>query len=90
MGTPADPDLLALKALGFLAGEPDALARFLAQSGASPDELRARTDDPHFLGGVLDYLLSDDALAQRFCAEVSIAPQVLHLARHRLSQNRAG
>ena len=85
MGTAADPELLALGALAFLAEESGALANFLAQSGAAPAELRARADDPHFLGGVLDFLLADDALAQRFCAAERIEPQALHLARHRLS-----
>jgi len=90
MGTPADPELLALKALGFLAEEPDALANFLALSGAAPAELRARAQDPHFLGGVIDFLLADDQLAGRFCEAEGIAPQVLHLARHRLSESRTG
>jgi hypothetical protein len=89
MAAPPDPELLALRALGFLAETPDALSRFLDQSGVTPAELRARADDPHFLGGVLDFLLADDGLAEGFCAAEAIEPQILHLARHRLSQNRA-
>ena len=84
-----DPELLALKALGFLAEEPDALSDFLAQSGAAPDELRARAEDPHFLGGVLDFVLADDKLAGRFCEAEGMEPQVLHLMRHRLSGSRS-
>jgi hypothetical protein len=89
MAAPPDPELLALRALGFLAETPDGLARFLDQSGVTPAELRARADDPHFLGGLLDFLLADDAMAGRFCAAEAIEPQALHLARHRLSQSRA-
>jgi hypothetical protein len=89
MGTLPDPELLALKALGFLAETPDALSRFLALSGATPAELRARAGDPHFLGGVLDFLLTDDELTGRFCAAEAVEPPAVHLARHRLSQGRA-
>jgi hypothetical protein len=89
MAAQPDPELLALKALGFLAEAPDALSRFLEQSAVTPAELRARADDPHFLGGVLDFLLSDDEMTERFCAAESIEPQALHLARHRLSQSPA-
>jgi hypothetical protein len=89
MGTQPDPELLALSALGFLAETPDALGRFLGQSGTSLAELRARAGDLEFLGGVLDFLLAEDDLAGRFCAAENIAPHALHLARHRLSGNRA-
>ena len=81
-----DPELLALKALGFLADSPDDLARFIGLSGAAPAELRTRAEDPEFLGGVLDFLLADDAMAARFCAAHDLDPQSVHLARHRLSQ----
>ena len=88
MVTGPDPELLALNALGFLAETPDALARFLSLSGATPDEIRARANDSQFLGGVLDFLLGDDELAGRFCAAEGIDSQSLHLARHRLSRSR--
>jgi hypothetical protein len=89
MAAQPDPELLALKALGFLAEAPDALSRFLAQSGVMPAELRTRVDDPHFLGGMLDFLLADDELTGQFCAAEGIEAQAVHLARHRLSQSRA-
>lgn len=89
MAAQPDPELLALKALGFLAETPDVLSRFLDQSSITPAELRARAGDPHFLGGMLDFLLADDELTGRFCAAEAIEPQALHLARHRLSQSQA-
>ena len=90
MGTPPDPELTALRALGFLAETPDALARFLNLSGATPADLRDLAGDPQFLGGVLDFLLSDDDLVRHFCAKEGVDAQAVHLARHRLSQSRAG
>ncbi len=58
---------LAVEALSWLAGEPDALGAFLAAAGAGPAELRARSAEPEFLGFVLDFLLSDEALLIAFC-----------------------
>ena len=83
-----DPELLALRALGFLAETPDALGQFLSVSGATPADLRARAEDREFLGGVLDFLLADDEMARRFCAVEHVEPQAIHLARHRLSRSR--
>ena len=58
---------LAVEALGWLAGEPDALGAFLAAAGAGPAELRARAQEPEFLGFVLDFLLQDEPLLIAFC-----------------------
>ena len=88
MGIPLDPELLALRVLGFLAETPDALARFLNQSGATPADIRTRADDPQFLGGVLDFLLGDDELVRHFCTAEAIDAHTVHLARHRLSLGR--
>jgi hypothetical protein len=89
MGTPPDPELLALRALGFLAETPEDLVRFLSMSGATPDDLRTQAEDPQFLCGVLDFLLSDDDMVRHFCAAEAIDPQTLHLARNRLTRSGA-
>ena len=57
---------LALRALAFLAEDPERLGRFLALSGMGPAELRTRASDPALLGGVLDHLLSDERLLLAF------------------------
>jgi hypothetical protein len=59
-------ETLALRALAFLAEDPERLGRFLALSGMGPAELRARASDPVLLGGVLDHLLSDERLLIAF------------------------
>ncbi|WP_198148255.1 DUF3572 family protein [Elstera litoralis] len=38
--------------------------------------MRARANDPAFLGGVLDFLLGDEAQLLAFCAETEIAPEL--------------
>jgi hypothetical protein len=75
---------LALRALAFLAEEPERLGRFLALSGLGPDELRSRATDPALLGGVLDHLLSDEPLLLAFAAAEELPPEQVARARRHL------
>ena len=72
---------LAVQALGFLAGEPERLARFLALTGIGPDRIRAAAATPGFLAGVLDHVASEDALVTAFAAEAGIKPEEVAKAR---------
>lgn len=83
-------ETLALRALGWMVGNEPVLAAFLAASGASPDDLRARALEPGFLASVLDFLLTEDAWVLAFCDaagrrydEPMQAALVLGGARHR-------
>lgn len=67
--------MLALQALGWLVAQPDHIGGFLAASGLSPDDLRARAGEPEFLASVLDFLLQDEPLLLAFCADTGQAPQ---------------
>lgn len=77
----SDAEALAIDALSWLAGRPEALGRFLASTGAGPAELRARATDPAFLGFVVDYMLSDEPLLMQFCADRSFQPEAPMQAR---------
>ena len=57
---------LAIAALGFIAGEPERLERFLALTGIAPESIRAAAREPEFLLGVLDHVAGDDALLLAF------------------------
>ncbi|HEY3639321.1 MAG TPA: DUF3572 domain-containing protein [Rhizomicrobium sp.] len=83
--TSPDPELLAVKALGFLAETPELLVRFMGLSGATPADLRDRIGDPGFLGGVLDFLLENDETTAAFCTAENIDPRSIHWARQQLS-----
>jgi hypothetical protein len=72
---------LAVTALGFIAGEPERLGRFLAVTGIGPESIRAAASEPDFLLGVLDYLLSDEELLLAFANENSFDPEHLASAR---------
>ena len=83
-------ETLAIEALQFIAGEPDAIARFLAASGLGPSTLRQAAADPLFLSGVLDFLLSDESLLVAFAARAEIPPERIAKARRALAMARNG
>src|SRR5215510_14840847 len=72
---------LAIAALGFIAGEPQRLGRFLAMTGIGPDSIRAAAREPQFLLGVLDHLAADEPLLLAFAAENAIDPGEVIKAR---------
>lgn len=65
--TPEYAEILALEALAWLAGEPDAIDRFLKLSGLDVAELRAAAGTRGMAAAVLDFLLADEKLLLRFC-----------------------
>ena len=77
-------ETLALQALGYLAADEDRLHRFLLSTGLTPQDVRDRAGDPAFLAGVLDHLLTDDALVVAFAADNALEPEAVMTARRRL------
>lgn len=80
-----DAEVIALKAVAFIAGDEDLLARFFALTGCGTDDLRSRIADRTFLGAVLDFLLADEPSLIRFASAVDLAPEAPMLARGMLS-----
>jgi hypothetical protein len=76
---------LAIEALGYLAGDPEHLERFLALTGISPGEIRAAAGQPGFLAGVLDYVAGNEALLRVVAVHAGVAPEELDKARQALS-----
>ena len=77
-------EALALRALAFLAEDPERLGRFLALTGLGPAELRMRAGDADLLGGVLDHLLEDERLLLAFAAASAFRPEEVVRARRLL------
>jgi hypothetical protein len=77
-------EILALEALAWLAGQPDAIARFLTMSGLEASDLRRAVTDSGLQTSVLDFLLTDETLLLEFCESASLKPQAVHTARHGL------
>ena len=77
-------EIVALKALTFLAQSPDELDRFVALAGIVPADLRARADEPELLAAVMDFLLADDKRLTAFCESLGLEPKAVHVARRAL------
>jgi hypothetical protein len=80
------PDALALSALGWTLADAGRADRLLALTGLTPDDLRARLDQPAVLAAILRFLEAHepDLIA---CAEaLDVAPAQLVQARRELER----
>jgi hypothetical protein len=66
---------IAIAALGFLASEPERLARFMALSGITPDELRRQARSRQMQAAILDHMLADESLLLVFAAGAGLPPE---------------
>jgi hypothetical protein len=80
-----EAEALAIQALTFIASDGERLGRFLAITGLGPAEIRAAAREPGFLGGVLEYIASDDRLVAAFTAEMGHDPAAIDKGRAALS-----
>ena len=85
--TPAgqDAEATAVAILGWLAGEPELLSRFLALTGVAPSEVRNAVNDPGFLAGLVDFLMSHEPTLMAFSAATGIKPETVVSAHAVLS-----
>ena len=74
-------EIVAIQALSFIAGEPERLGLFLAESGIGPETLRTAAADPQFLASVLDFVLRDDATVKAFASASQLHPTNIAAAR---------
>ncbi|MEN6544315.1 DUF3572 domain-containing protein [Parvibaculum sp.] len=81
---PEQAEIIAIQALGHIAGDDELLFAFFDITGLSPDELRARASEPEILGGVLDFLLMDETRLLDFCAAAELRPELPRIARRLL------
>jgi fructoselysine-6-P-deglycase FrlB-like protein len=82
----ADPEIVAISALSFLAEDPARLSRFLDITGLSPATLREAAGEPRFLASVLDYLMADESLLLAFAAHSGISPETIAAASAALAR----
>ena len=80
-------EIVAIQALSFVAGDPERLGVFLAETGIGPETLRSAAADPHFLAGVLDFVLRDDATVTAFAAASELDPTTIAAARAVLDED---
>jgi hypothetical protein len=83
-------EIVAVQALSFVAGDPERLGAFLAETGIGPETLRSAAVDPHFLASVLDFVLRDDATVKAFAAASELDPTTVAAARRALEEDPSG
>jgi hypothetical protein len=74
-------EIVAVQALSFIAGDPERLGLFLAESGIGPETLRTAAADPQFLASVLDFVMRDDATVKAFASASQLHPTNIAAAR---------
>ena len=78
-------EIVAIQALSFIAGEPERLGQFLAETGIGPETLRTAAADPRFLASVLDFVLRDGATVKAFASASKLHPTNIAAAHQALS-----
>jgi hypothetical protein len=81
-------EVVAVQALSFIAGDPERLGSFLAESGIGPETLRNAAADPHFLKHVLDFVLRDDSTVKAFASASQLHPTNIAAAHQALNDPR--
>ncbi len=83
-------EAIAISALEHLAGDGEALGRFLALSGIGPSDLRLAAAEPGFLVGVLEFYMEDESLLLSFAANAALRPTMIAAARFTLAGHDEG
>jgi uncharacterized protein DUF3572 len=81
-------EIVAIQALSFIAGDPERLGAFLAESGIGPETLRSAAADPRFLASVLDFVMRDDATVKAFASVSQLHPTNIAAAHQALNDPR--
>lgn len=69
-----EAEAVAVKALGFIASDPELLPRFLAITGIEASSIRRAAREPGFMAGVLQFILAHEPTLMRFAEETGTPP----------------
>ncbi|PYF09795.1 uncharacterized protein DUF3572 [Rhodobacter viridis] len=72
--------ILAIRALGWMAGEEEVWLAFLGASGANADQVRAEAAQPAMQRAVLAHVLREDDWVRSCAAALGIRPEELPMA----------
>ena len=78
-------EIVAIQALSFVAGDPERLGLFLAETGIGPETLRTAAADPRFLSSVLDFVMRDDTTVKAFADVSQLHPANIAAAHQALN-----
>ncbi|CAG1011012.1 MAG: DUF3572 domain-containing protein [Rhizobiaceae bacterium] len=79
-----DAEAVGIRALAFVAGDPDRLPRFLSITGIDAGRIRQAAGEPGFLAGVLDFVLAHEPTVIAFAETSGLDPSSLAAARRAL------
>ncbi|MCB2060389.1 MAG: DUF3572 domain-containing protein [Novosphingobium sp.] len=82
----ADPQALALGALGWVLGDDARASRLLALTGLTPDALRERLGERRVLAAILDFLCAHEPDLLAAAEALGVEPQEIAAARESLQQ----
>jgi hypothetical protein len=68
-------EAVAIKALAFIASEPDLLPRFLSLTGIEVTQIRHAAREPGFLAGVLQFVLAHEPTLLAFSKAADVTPR---------------
>jgi hypothetical protein len=81
----ANPEAVAIRALGFLASRRAELERFLAHTGLTHADLKRQPAEPEHLAAILDFLISHEPTLLEFSRAVDLPPEAAYEARRLFS-----
>lgn len=74
-------DIIALRALAFIAGDDNYLNLLMMETGLSQNELIKKSEDNLFLAGILDFILGHEKILINFCEDCGLDYTIPALAR---------
>jgi hypothetical protein len=83
--TAEEAESVAVRALAFVAGDPERLSRFLDITGLRPETIRQAAASPGFFAAVLDHVASDERLLLAVASAIATKPERIMQARHALA-----
>jgi len=84
-----NPQTVAVRALGFLAGNRPEFDRFLSGTGLSRDDLDHRPIPGEHLAAILDFLIMNEPTLLRFSRVIELPPEAAYEARRKLARGAA-
>jgi hypothetical protein len=76
---------LADLCLGYLAENPEELARFMDIAGYDPASLRGAVGSRQFAHGLIDYFAANETILLALCANAGIKPESFMRTWHKLN-----
>ena len=80
----SDAEIIALRSIAYMSQRDNLLQQLIVETGMTTSTLSECTNDPDFLAGVFDFLLSNEQLLLEFCRFADVDPTRLHHIRHKL------